>query len=158
MLVVSCDDVRRNLFFNFLVGLTIIFDKLPLLSRLLCSISSGKMSSPSSLEILFETYDHIVVTALSNSTSRVGESTERVETHLLQNDALQISIPLFRRIRIANNSNNLTIYLIVPNKDDKMFNSPMMFMMFINNELDHLPNFACPAAFDVFIPSESWLA
>ena len=28
----------------------------------------------------------------------------------------------------------------------------------INNEFDNLPNFACPAAFDVFIPSESWLA
>ena len=95
MLVVSCDDVRRNLFFNFLVGLTIIFDKLPLLSRLLCCISSGKMSSPSSLEISFETYDHIVVTALSNSTSRVDESTERVEIHLLQNDALEIQYHVF---------------------------------------------------------------
>ena len=94
MLVVSCDDVRRNLFFNFLVGLPIIFDKLPLLSRLLFCISSGKMSSSPSLEILFETYDRIVVTALSNSTSRVDESTERVEIHLLQNDYLQISIPL----------------------------------------------------------------
>ena len=98
MLVVSCDDVRRNLFFNFLVGLPIIFDKLPLLSRLLFCISSGKMSSSSSLEILFETYDQNRVTTLNNSTSRVDESTERVEIHLLQNDYLQISIPLFRRI------------------------------------------------------------
>ena len=90
MLVVSCDDVRRNLFFNFLVGLPIIFDKLPLLSRLLFCISSGKMSSSSSLEILFETYDQNRVTTLNNSTSRVDESTERVEIHLLQNDTLEI--------------------------------------------------------------------
>ena len=90
MLVVSCDDVRRNLFFNFLVGLPIIFDKLPLLSRLLFCISSGKMSSSSSLEILFETYDQNLVTTLNNSTSRVDESTERVEIHLLQNDILEI--------------------------------------------------------------------
>ena len=90
MLVVSCDDVRRNLFFNFLVGLPIIFDKLPLLSRLLFCISSGKMSSSSSLEILFETYDQNLVTTLNNSTSRVDESTERVEIHLLQNDTLEI--------------------------------------------------------------------
>ena len=92
MLVVSCDDVRRNLFFNFLVGLPIIFDKLPLLSRLLFCISSGKMSSSSSLEILFETYDQNRVTTLNNSTSRVDESTERVEIHLLQNDTLEILI------------------------------------------------------------------
>ena len=90
ILVVSCDDVRRNLFFNFLVGLPIILDKLPLLSRLLCCISSGKMSSSSSLEILFETYDQNLVTTLNNSTSRVDESTERVEIHLLQNDILEI--------------------------------------------------------------------
>ena len=89
-LVVSCEDVRRNLFFNFLVGLPIIFDKLPLLSRLLFCISSGKMSSSSSLEILFETYDQNLVTTLNNSTSRVDESTERVEIHLLQNDILEI--------------------------------------------------------------------
>ena len=80
MLVVSCDDVRRNIFFNFLVGLLIIFDKLPLLSRLLCCISSRKMSSSSSLEILFETYDQNLVTTLPNSTSDVDKSTERVVT------------------------------------------------------------------------------
>ena len=90
MLVVSCDDVRRNLFFNFLVGLPIIFDKLPLLSRLLFGISSGKISSSSSLKILFETYDCNVVNTLNNSTSRGDENTERVEIHLLQNDALEI--------------------------------------------------------------------
>ena len=89
MLVVSCDDVRRNLFFNFLVGLPIIFDKLPLLSRLLFGISSGKISS-SSLKILFETYDCNVVNTLNNSTSRGDEDTERVEIHLLQGDALEI--------------------------------------------------------------------
>ena len=90
MLVVSCDDVRRNLFFNFLVGLPMIFDKLPLLSRLLFCISLGKMSSSSSLEILFETYDQNRVTTLNNSTSRVYEITERFEIHLLQNDTLEI--------------------------------------------------------------------
>ena len=90
MLVVSCDDVRRIIFFNFLVGLLIIFDKLPLLSRLLCCISSGKMSSSSSLEILFETYDLNLVTTLPNSTSDVDKSTERVVIHLFQNDTLEI--------------------------------------------------------------------
>ena len=90
MLVVSCDDVRRNLFFNFLVGLLIIFDKLPLFSRLLCCISSRKMSPSSSLEILFETYDQNLVTTLPNSTSDVDKSTERVVIHSFQNDTLEI--------------------------------------------------------------------
>ena len=94
MLVVSCDDVRRNRFFNFLVGLPMIFDKLPLLSRLLWCISSGKMSSSSSFKILFVTYNQCRVTTLHSSTPRKDESTGCVEINLLQNDVLELRIPL----------------------------------------------------------------